>query len=159
MRGFLAAAGDEVARPNVSHAGADALHSPGCAIAERRESLEAVANGVDRCPEAVGTDLLEHLANLIGTASRLADQTRPSKVDFRPLGACTHERSVGSNQHLPVVQLRRRDVNRSELAVLHPLGELLHAVPLPAGTGTRSSPPSIRSPRTLIILSPKARCV
>ncbi len=126
MRGRLATAGDGVPRLDVAHVTADLLDDAGGAVPERVQHLEAAANGGNGRGQPVHAHLVEHLAHVVRPAPRLAEETAAGRLDLRTLGSDADERRLRADEHLPVVELGRGDVEHAELAVLQALRKLLH---------------------------------
>jgi hypothetical protein len=151
VRRLFAAAGNEITGTDVANLSPDSLHAPRRAVPERRDGFEPASNRTDRRAESLGTNFIDDLTHLIRPAPRFSEQALPSDLHLGPLSAGADERGAGSDEHLPLIELRRRNVKDAKLAVLHPLPELLHLASSCTTDGVRSWICSRRE-------SPEARC-
>jgi hypothetical protein len=136
MRSPLAAACDDVPGTHVADPRTYQLDPSGGAIAQGGKSLEAVPYRGNRRANPLSTHLLENLTCLVRSTPCFSEQRLPSDLDLRALRAGTDEWGGGLNQHFPIIELWRRDIEHAKLSVLHPLRELLH-LPAIAAPGRR----------------------
>jgi hypothetical protein len=127
VRSVFSAAGDDVTGSDVADTGSDSLYAAGRTVSERRKGFEPIPDGIDRRGQAVGSHFVHDLAHLIRAPAGLAQEAIAAYLDLRAFGAGANKRRQRPDEHLPVVQLGRRDVDRAEAPVLHSLRKLFHA--------------------------------
>jgi hypothetical protein len=121
VRGPLAAAGNEVAWANIANARPDRFDTSGGTIAERRKRFEPVPDGGHRRADPFALNLIEDLPHLVWSPLGLSKEALSSDLHFRSLRARADERGARSHEHLPLIELRRGNVEHPEFSVLHPL--------------------------------------
>ena len=124
--GVGAVRGDAVARLQARDAGPDLKDTSGVAVSERHGLVEFAEDGLEGRHEAIGANLVEDLADLLGLAPGLGDEGPLAELDDHALGARRDERRAGLDEQVARPHLGARDLGHLGLAVPDVLEDLSH---------------------------------
>jgi hypothetical protein len=122
----LAVAGHAVAHGKTGDARAHFHHFAHVAVAHGQRLVQLVAHGLDGGHEAVGADLVQHHAHLVGLLPRLVDEAGLAEVHQHALRAGRDQRARGADQQLPATDARARHFGHFGGAVFEVLQNLFH---------------------------------